>query len=231
MLINEVTIIVPTKNEAHNIPFLVRSIPRDINLILVDDSEDDTPNLCLRLRPHKTTVVRSKERIAAARNVGAEFATTNWLLFTDADVTFASGYFNHLEQITPGDAVYGPKLSQDDHANYYRRFVNWQKRFNRIGIPAVSGSNLLVNAKVFRQIGEFNPDLLVNEDTEFGYRLKKNEFQVIFDPQLVVYAHDHRRLARGKLRKDLHTLARCTLIYLDIFPGLWTRRDWGYWSK
>ena len=231
MHIHEVTVIVPTKNEVHNIPFLIRSIPPDVNLILVDASDDDTPNLCLRLRPQHTKVIRSKARIAAARNLGAQAATTSWLIFTDADVTFAPDYFKRLAQIERSDAIYGSKLSQDDQASYYRRFVSWQKRFNRIGIPAVSGSNLLIKADVFHKVGEFNPDLLVNEDTELGYRLKKQEYQVEFESALVVYARDHRRLVRGKLRKDLHTLARCTLIYLNVFPSLWTRRDWGYWSK
>ena len=231
MNINNLSVIVPTKNEAHNIQFLIKSIPPPVKLIVVDASEDDTASRCRALRPHNTIVIPSKAKIAEARNIGAQAAATDWILFTDADVTFAPEYFTQLKNLGPAHAFYGPKLAVGDHANYYRRFVNWQRRFHRFGIPAVSGSNLLVKTQTFRSAGQFNPGLLVNEDTEFGYRLKKRHFKIEFNPNLIVYARDHRRLVRGEVRKDLHSLARCVLIYLDIFPELWMRRDWGYWSK
>jgi glycosyltransferase involved in cell wall biosynthesis len=231
MHIDDITVIVPTKNELKNIPGLIRSIPPDVHLAVVDASDDGTADLVLKLRKRCTTVVCSPARIAAARNLGAESASTKWLLFTDADVRFSSTYFTNLAKMMPVDAVYGPKLSMGDYIQYYQKFSHWQERFDRLGIPAVSGSNLLVKAETFRRLGGFRPDLLVNEDTELGYRLKKRGFSVRFASNLVVYATDHRRLRYGTFRKDLHTLARCALLYADILPGLLSGRDWGYWSK
>jgi glycosyltransferase involved in cell wall biosynthesis len=231
MLIDELTIIVPTKNEAKNIPGFIQTIPAAARLVCVDASDDETPDLLLKLRRGKTTVISSPVRIAAARNLGALNAATKWLLFTDADIRFSSTYFMRLNQMTLVDAAYGPKLSLDDHVEYYQKFSRWQGRFDGMGIPAVSGSNFLVKAETFHRLGGFRPDLLVNEDTELGYRLKKRGFSVKFVPDLIVYASDHRRLKHGALRKDLHTLVRCALLYTELFPGLLSGRDWGYWSK
>lgn len=230
MLEESITVIVPTKNEIKNIPRLVKSIPPQTNLVIVDASTDGTADLVMSLRPRRTVTIQSQAKIAAARNLGALAARTEWLIFTDADVSFAQDYFSNLRLAPPADALYGPKMSLDGHLSYYQNFSRWQARFDRMGIPAVSGSNLVIRSDAFKRVGGFLPDLLVNEDTELGYRLKRKKFLVRFDPNLVVHAFDHRRLKRGCLRKNLHTLARCTLIYLNILPGLWLGRDWGYWS-
>jgi glycosyltransferase involved in cell wall biosynthesis len=231
MLLDEITVIVPTKNEARNIPGLLQSIPREVRLVVVDASEDNTQETVFNFRRQRTTVISSPDRIAAARNRGANISSTKWLLFTDADVVFTSNYFAKLIQLKSGDAYYGPKLSQDAYISYYRKFSRWQARFDRLGIPAVSGSNFLVRSEVFHRVGGFRPDLLVNEDTELGYRIKKSGFRVNFTPNLVVHARDHRRLEQGTLRKDIHTVTRCALLYLQIMPGLVAGRDWGYWSR
>jgi glycosyltransferase involved in cell wall biosynthesis len=231
MQLNDLTVIVPTKNEANNLPCLIESIPPEIHLVVVDASQDGTPDLVLRLRPKHTTVICTPDHIAAARNLGAQIARTRWLSFTDADITFAPDYFDHLKTSPYFYLRYGPKLSSDQQFAFYQNFSTWQARLHRLGIPAVSGSNLVVNAQTFHRMGGFRRDLLVNEDTEFGYRTKKAGYPVEFDPSMVVYARDHRRLRQGKLRKNLHTLARCALIYMNVLPGLWSGRDWGYWSK
>jgi hypothetical protein len=55
--------------------------------------------------------------------------------------------------------------------------------------------------------------------------------RVAFAPGLVVYARDHRRLQRGTLRKTVHSIARCSLLYFNLMPDRCRSRDWGYWSE
>ena len=43
--LKDITIVVPTKNEPHNIPAFLRSIPPKIPLIVVDASDDNTVRL------------------------------------------------------------------------------------------------------------------------------------------------------------------------------------------
>ncbi len=227
----DITIIVPTKNEVKNLPRFLASIPPELPLIMVDASSDETRDLAMGLRSGNTTVHYSPAPITEARNYGSVIAQTKWLLFTDADVEFAPDYFQRLADVQAQGAVYGTKIGTGGYEAYYRSFCGWQSRLDRLGIPAVSGSNLLLEKHIWRAVGGFDTRLLVNEDTEIGYRIKRSGYPIHFIPDLRVIAFDHRRLKKGTLRKNLHSLTRCALIYLNIFPALWRDKDWGYWSE
>jgi glycosyltransferase involved in cell wall biosynthesis len=231
MRIDEVTIVVPTRNEARNIAAFLQSIPRAVELIVVDASDDDTAQLIAALRPAHTTVVRERSNVTQARQLGGELAATPWLLFTDADVLFSPAYFDRLITYQAGDALYGPKLSLDQYSRYYRWFTRGQQLADRLGLPAASGSNLLISREAFHRSGGFDRRLTVNEDSEIAWRLKRLGFRIAFAPDLIVYARDHRRLQRGTLRKTVHSIARCGLLYFDLLPDRWRSGDWGYWSE
>ena len=53
MNLAEVTIVVPTRNEASNIERFLASIPPALRLVVVDSSEDETPDAVERLRPNR----------------------------------------------------------------------------------------------------------------------------------------------------------------------------------
>ncbi len=227
---DDITVVLPTKNEERNIAPFLDSLPPSVALIVVDASDDRTPFLVQSIRPERTQVVRSAAHIAEARNIGARLATTAWLLFTDADISFAPDYFARVQRIGTAAAVYGPKLSQQAHQTYYRWFSRGQRLLAGVRIPAVSGSNFLVRRGVFLATGGFDPTLPCNEDSEYGWRLARRGYAVRFAPDLVVYERDHRRLQRGVVRKTVHSLVRCSLLYSGLLPDRLRRSDWGYWS-
>jgi glycosyltransferase involved in cell wall biosynthesis len=230
MDLSELTIVVPTRNETHNIHAFLDSIPASVILIVVDASEDDTPELINKLRPERTQVICQPATVSEARQIGAQVARTSWLLFTDADVIFAPDYFSRLLTYQNFDALYGPKLSRDHFISYYRWFSYGQWLSHWLGIPAVSGSNLLVNRRAFMDVGGFDLRLSCNEDSELGWRIKRGGYRIIFASDLVVYARDHRRLYLGMGRKTLHSVIRCLALYWNLIPNRWRSRDWGYWS-
>lgn len=226
----EITVLLPTRNEARNVPAFLASLPSHVTLIVVDASEDATADLIYRLRPHNTHVIRQPSTVTQARHIGAAAARMSWLLFTDADIVFGDDYFVQLEDLPECDAVYGPKLSRDAYVDYYARIARGQAFWHRLGVPAVSGSNLLVRREALHAAGGFDLDLTVNEDSELGWRLKRRGYDIRFAPSLAVYARDHRRLRRGALTKTLHSLVRCTLLYFNLLPARWRKSDWGYWA-
>ena len=230
MDIEQITVIVPTKNEAHNILPFLQSLPGDVSLVVVDASEDATPELVEQTRPDRTLVLREPANVTEARQLGARAAQTEWLLFTDADVSFAPDYWTKLGAHGECDVLYGAKLSTGEFARYYRRFTWGQGLAHRLGIPAASGSNLLIRADTFWACGGFDLNLTCNEDSEIAWRIKRQGYDVCFAPELVVYERDHRRLYRGPMRKTLHSVTRCLLLYLGLLPENWRAHDWGYWS-
>lgn len=231
MDLSDLTVVVPARNEEANVPAFLHSLPPEVQLLIVDSSTDETPALITRLRPHHTRVIRRTVNITHARQIGAEAAQTPWLVFTDMDITFAPGYFAALPGYASGQAIYGPKLAtQGNYVQYYRWFSSGQQLAHLLGIPAVSGSNLVVRKDALQQSGGFDLTLPCNEDSELGWRLKRSGFAIDFCPQLIVFAHDDRRLQRGVLNKLIHSLSRCALLYSGLLPARLRQHDWGYWA-
>ena len=226
--LHDITVVVPTRNEAHNIRRLLASIPSALAVVVVDASEDETPQVVQAARPD-ATLIRSNTHIAEARQVGGYAAQTPWLLFTDADVTFAPDYFSLLVPKPSLDAVYGPKLSRDEFVGYYRWFARGQQLADWLRWPAVSGSNLLVRRKTWQAVDGFNLSGTCRDASEFASRVGRYDSLSRFAPELVVYATDHRRLRQGMARKTAHSLLRCALLRADLIPLRWRHHDWGYW--
>jgi glycosyltransferase involved in cell wall biosynthesis len=270
-----VSVVVPTKNERENLPRFLASLPADVELVLCDASEDGTPELARALRPNHTIVLAAPGSIAEARQVGAEAASGEVLVFADADIELDAGYFDRLRTLVaprpptsspvrgrggdgqvyvagvfrdeheavnglgasagrPWDAICGPKLSRDTYARYYRLVAQAQRvTYATLGIVGASGSNMVMVRSAFRELGGFRLDLRCNEDTELFLRAGRRGLRVHFDPGLVVWATDHRRLRRGLVRKSAHSLVRNALLYLVCKrPGLprLLAHDWGYWG-
>ncbi|MCS7087123.1 MAG: glycosyltransferase [Thermoflexales bacterium] len=233
MLREAVSVIVPTRNEAHNIVRFLSSIPHDVPVIVVDASDDETPALVAQMRPD-AHVIRQPSTVTEARQIGAAHARTRWLLFTDADVSFADDYFDHLARFRPSPSlglIFGPKDTRDAYRAYHRWFEIGQRLFARLGIPAASGSNLIIRRDAFEHVGGFDLTLTCNEDSEIAWRIKRAGYAAHFAPELRVFSHDHRRLRRGVIRKVMHSSLRCTLLYFNVMPRRWRQRDWGYWSR
>jgi len=205
-----------------------------VPVILADASEDATLEIAHRNRPQGMMAFPAGLGISSARQMGAKQANTPWVLFTDADVMFADGYFQRLQSLIieeEQDVVYGIKLSRGRYRRYYQWMARWQRRLHAIGIPAASGSNLLMRRSALDFVGGFDLALPCNEDSEIAWRAKRSGLRVRFAPELIVYARDHRRLERGVWRKIWHSTARCMLLYLGILPKTWRRSDWGYWRE
>lgn len=227
---SDITVVLPVRNEEANIRRFLASLPETCHLIVVDAGEDRTAEIVAESRPDRTLILRRRSTIPEARQLGAELAKTEWLLFTDADVVFPPGYFPSLPRYAGFDGVYGAKLSRDRFRAYYRCMAWGQGFVHRLGAPAATGSNLLLRRGVVLEAGGFDPELVCNEDSELVWRVAKAGYRMAFAPDLPVYATDHRRLERGIFRKTVHSVFRCLLLYFDLIPARWRRLDWGYWS-
>jgi len=232
-VISPLSVVIPTRNEAALIGGFLAALPAPVELVVVDASDDDTPAIIERTRPHNTRIIRAPAGIAEAREIGAAAASGDWLIFSDADVHFAPGYFDRFTRYTNADAVYGPKYATTAYQWYSRIFTGGQRLAHTLGFPAASGSNMAVRRKVLTAVGGFRCDLPVNEDSELFLRLAHRGYHIVFAPDLAVHSLDDRRLRCGAARKLVHSTARCALIALGMrvpLPQRLLRHDWGYWS-
>ncbi|MBK1724892.1 glycosyltransferase family 2 protein [Thiocystis violacea] len=230
MNLSDVTLVLATRDEAHNIRRFLSSVPTELALVVVDASRDETPELIGRLRPERTLVLREPGNVTRARQRGTEVARSPWLLFSDADVEFAADYFARLTALDETAVYYGPKLSRNRFRTYYKAFAMGQALCQACGVPAASGSNLLVPRKALSAVGGFDLNLSCNEDSDLVWRIRRAGIPARYRPDLVVYATDHRRIEAGRVRKTLHSILRCLFLYSGLMPQRWRRLDWGYWQ-
>jgi glycosyltransferase involved in cell wall biosynthesis len=233
MNLDDVTIIVPTKNERDNVVPFLRSVPPCMRLIVVDASDDDTRDVIRRVRPGNTVIMRDPGNIARARQHGAEAAATEWLLYTDADVVFDDAYFERLARIELDNGhggIIGAKTSRTRYRFYYRLFNLWMRMICILGCPAGTGSNMIVRRRALDEAGGFDRDLSCNEDSLLTWRISRCGYRVRYRGDLVVYETDHRRLERGLLRKSLHSIVRCIMLFTGVFGNHLRSHDWGYWE-
>jgi glycosyltransferase involved in cell wall biosynthesis len=228
-----ISIIIPTRNEEHRLGQCLVAVPTELELIVVDSSDDTTAALLMQLRP-TATLIQAPVGIAAARQLGAAAARGEWLLFSDADVVFDAGYFHRVVPYLDGDAFFGPKYATAHYAGYGHFFSSGQRLLHRLGVAAASGSNMAVRRTVFRAVGGFDTELPCNEDTDLMMRVSRRGYRVSFAHDLGVTSIDDRRLDQGRLGKTAHSVIRSALLLLcGRFPVL--RRslyhDWGYWRS
>jgi glycosyltransferase involved in cell wall biosynthesis len=234
MRLEDLTVVVPTKNEAGNIEAFLQSLDPEVRLIVVDASTDTTRADIARIRPTHTRVLEDPGNIPRARQLGADQAGTDWLLFTDADMVFDRAYFEAWKRLEVADdvgAVQGAKLSADDaYATYYRLFSAGIGLLARLNLPGGSGSNMIIRKRALEAAGGFDLDLSANEDTHILWQVRRAGWRVVYARALKVYERDHRRLQQGVLKKTLHSWTRS----LMLMTGLGARRvrqsDWGYWK-
>lgn len=234
MRLDQLTVAVPTKNEAANIAGFLASLDARVALLVVDASTDDTPARIAAARPERTQVIRDEGTIPAARQIALEACETEWILFTDADMAFGSDYWAAWERLALGPAVgavQGAKLSADaDFRTYYRLFSFGIRAAAWLTIPAGSGSNMIFRRTALRDAGGFDLALTANEDIFALWTVRKAGWRVPYAGGLKVYERDHRRLVQGRAKKTLHSWARSVMLFTGIGADRVRTSSWGYWK-
>jgi GT2 family glycosyltransferase len=145
-----------------------------------------------------------------ARNVGAEHATREWVLFLDADCRpvpdILERYFAEPVDDDVG-ALAGEVVPAADGAvslaeryGIARSFLGQAAHLAHPYLPRAVAANLLVRRRAFEAVGGFYEGVRAAEDTDFSWRLQRAGWRLVARPQ--AYAEHRYRTSLGALRRQ-----------------------------
>lgn len=174
------SIIIPSYNEAENLPRLLSSLEAaknqyEVDVIVVDNcSTDDT--LCMAeefgamiIQPEK------KVKISQLRNLGAENALHDFLIFLDADMEAPPDLFEHVirEFSTPGTDAFGFVEDIPEEAPWFAKIWSRRtlaRRATRRQIDFLPGRNIFIRKSLFEKVGGLSSALKTSEDKDLVMR-------------------------------------------------------------
>ncbi len=205
-----ISVIIPVLNEEHHVSPCLDSIlsqtRRHIEVIVVDNgSTDGTAKIVERFsnRDARVRLVKEDRKgVVYAKNRGIEEAGGDFIAFTDADcvavVSWLGSLVRHFDESKIA-SVRGPNVLPREDTNTgniiketFTFFLPFGRKHCDFGYSSRQvdfnpSCNVMYRKEAFRETGLFNPDMYPLEDEDMAVRLRKTGFQILCDPDAIVY--------------------------------------------
>lgn len=193
----DLSIIIPAKNEAADLPACLESVHRELSgvlhyeVVLVDNGSTDST--CDIARKGGARVLdRRGGTISDLRNEGAAQSSGRILGFIDADVVLQPGWIDGLrEALALMDAdemlLCGEIYGIGDNPSRLERA--WFDPALRAHVRHIGGGNMVLRRSLFERIGGFDGTLETGEDADLCMRVERNGGSVRRIARMVT---DHR---------------------------------------
>ena len=144
-------------------------------------------------------------KVGALRNLGAREASGEILSFIDADCVVPLQYFHALNVVFENrriDAT-GRTVSFPTNGSWVERV--WGDLNRRSSGPQdyINSGNFAVRRSAFEAVGGFSEDLVTDEDTELGLRLRASGFSIVEVRELDVLHLDNPKTIGQFFRKEV----------------------------
>lgn len=205
------SVIIPAYNSEKTIAACLEStLNQDISnqeyeVTLIDDGSTDNTRTIASRFPVKV-IQQANHGPAVARNNGASQANSDILIFTDSDCELDSHFIDKIttpmKQNPEIIGVQGSYITRQKE--FMARFaqVEIETRYKKMAvrryIDFIGTYAAAYRKDVFDNYGGFDTGftLASGEDTEFSYKLHRNGFKMVFEPQAYVYHHHPSTLLR-----------------------------------
>ena len=197
-----VSVIVPAYNAEAVLPDCLQALQQQTappdEIIVADDGSSDRTAQVAREMGVKV-LSHARQGPAAARNLGAEGACGDILLFTDADCAPAPEWVATLSQPFRNPHVVGAKGTyRTRQKSLVSRFVQqeYEYKYERLArrqfIDFIDTYSAAYRREVFLDNGGFDAAFTAPsvEDQEFSFRLARKGYALVFTPAAAVY-HQH----------------------------------------
>jgi cellulose synthase/poly-beta-1,6-N-acetylglucosamine synthase-like glycosyltransferase len=193
-----VSIVIPAYNAAKTVggcldALLPQTTGSDCEIILVDDGSRDATRAIAAARG--ASVIGQENRgAAAARNVGAQNARGEIILFIDGDCVPAQNWVQAmLEPFADPDIIGACGMKQTRQRGIVPRFVQlefdyrYDNERQRRYIDFVDSGTAAYRRAIFLANGGFDTRLADAEDVDLSYRLSERGYRMAFAENAIVY--------------------------------------------
>ena len=199
-----ISVVIPTYNAERTIEESLEAITNqtlssnEYEVIVVDDGSTDST---LRLaKKYPVLIIEQKHMGAAvARNTGVKSAKGEIIVFTDSDCVPEPDWVAEMVSPIRGNGIAGVKGAyRTRQKKLLARFsqIEFEDRYEKLRhyeyIDFVDSHAAAFTKEAFLSVGGFNPTFPVasNEDVDLSYKLAERGYQMVFNPDAVVY-HYH----------------------------------------
>lgn len=220
------SVVIPAYNAQDTLPqqldALIQELPEfselegpGIEILVCDNGSEDATSELVRQLAYSVPQLRlidaaARRGPAAARNIGAESAHGQVLLFCDADDLIAPGWVPALLNAVDEADLAAGVLEGRTLNRGHRASVTWEVS-SEITLPfwprypAGATSNLAVRAEVFRAVSGFDESLRTGEDIDFCWRVQLAGFRFTRAPDALV--HSRQREGRRAVFRQAYSYA------------------------
>ena len=202
-----ISVVIPSYNRADFIVLCLAAISKsnysNFEIIVVDDSSNNDTVKVIKECRYKCKLIRPEENkgAATARNIGAEVAKGEILLFTDSDVCLKEDTLALINQtfdkVPEASAVVGLPDKYCVFSNLTSQHFNLRVHHNYTKLPefitTLYTTISAVKREAFFDAKGFNLNLKETavEDPELGLRLSEKGYKIYFNKNISVIHHKH----------------------------------------
>jgi glycosyltransferase involved in cell wall biosynthesis len=220
------SIIIPVFNRVSlvclTLDWLLKQEFKDFEIILVDDGSTDDVKVkltCYIASGAVKYIYQTNAGVSAARNTGASFSQSQYLIFLDSDDfvtnTWLFDYYTIIKKRNPDIIYCGINRFKDNILVEYTDPTNPYKDGKSFG-NVIPGSFCLKRT-LFEYLGGYDEQLAYGENTELGFRIKMLNPITAFisSPNLIYNLHDnsHGKNARNKMNGIMFTINKHPQIF------------------
>lgn len=176
-----ISIIIPTFNRGYCIERAIESVAHQSGenweLIIIDDGSTDRTSVVVQEYLNDLRIkyyFQENRGVSAARNLGAEYAAGEYLIFLDSDDYLEPDLVKKLseENFTNYDIICWQVLKNIDGKESLWKPVQLDGLYNNITGSFLAGS-ICYKKDIFFKVGGFDPQMKFGENYELGIRIAK----------------------------------------------------------
>jgi len=177
----KISVVIPACNEEKYIQNTLQCIqdqndPEVETIVVCNGCTDNTEVIAKKFSSFNTKIISFKEgHVSKARNIGAQKAEGELLLFLDADSLISSDTFNRIKEDFKEEHAVATTLAQpDDSRLKFKLALGFKNFYHRTNLYQGCSGALICRKEDFDKVDGYDASLKVKEHRKLILKLKKH---------------------------------------------------------